>query len=180
MIRPESGAETDAALLERVRGRDDTAMATLYDKYNRLVFTVALRVLGDRQAAEDLLQEVFMRVWRNPNMNVPPAGMAAWFVVVARNRAIDVIRQRRDFVDAQSVAIEAELSTRPAFEQKRLVQQAREALQLMPEEQRATLEMAFFEGLTHTEIAERTGTPLGTIKTRIRTAVGSLRKVMAA
>jgi RNA polymerase sigma-70 factor (ECF subfamily) len=140
--------ESDQALIERIRGRDESAMATLYDKYNRLVYTVSLRVLGEPQAAEDLQQEVFMRVWRKPDMQVSENGMAAWFAVVARNRSIDVIRQRKNFIDVDTAVM--------------------------------AIQMAFFEGLTHTEIAERTGLPLGTVKTRIRSAVQSLRKAMTA
>lgn len=180
MTQEQKSTESDLALLDRVRGRDETAMAALYDKYKRLVYTVSLRVLGDPQAAEDLSQEIFLRVWRKPDMQVPPGGMAPWFAVVARNRSIDVIRQRKNFVDVDATVIENELGTSPNFDQERLIQQARQAMQNVSGEQREALQMAFFEGLTHTEIAERTGLPLGTVKTRIRSAVTTLRKVMAA
>jgi RNA polymerase sigma-70 factor (ECF subfamily) len=179
-VTPEQtkSSESDLALLNRVRSRDETAMAALYDKYKRLVYTVSLRVLGDPQAAEDLSQDVFMRVWRNPDMQVPPSGMAPWFAVVARNRSIDVLRQRKNFVDVDATVLENELGFAPDFDQERLIQQARQAMQNVSPEQREALQMAFFEGLTHVEIAERTGLPLGTIKTRIRSAVTTLRKVM--
>jgi RNA polymerase sigma-70 factor (ECF subfamily) len=172
--------ESDHSLMERVRSRDESAMATLYDKYNRLVYTVSVRVLGEPQAAEDLAQEVFMRVWRKPDMQVSENGMAAWFAVVARNRSIDVLRQRKNFVDVDAAVIENEMGFTPSFDRGRLAQQAREAMTKVSGEQQQAIQMAFFEGLTHTEIAERTGLPLGTVKTRIRSAVMSLRKAMTA
>jgi RNA polymerase sigma-70 factor (ECF subfamily) len=155
-------------------------MATLYDKYNRLVYTVSLRVLGEPQAAEDLQQEVFMRVWRKPDMQVSENGMAAWFAVVARNRSIDVIRQRKNFIDVDTAVMENEMGFTPSFDRGRLAEQARKAMAQVSDEQQQAIQMAFFEGLTHTEIAERTGLPLGTVKTRIRSAVQSLRKAMTA
>ncbi len=166
--------------MQRIRSRDESAMAILYDKYNRLVYTVSVRVLGEPQAAEDLAQEVFMRVWRKPDMQVGENGMAAWFAVVARNRSIDVIRQRKNFVDVEATALDNELGFTPSFDRGRLADQAREAMTKVSDEQRQAIQMAFFEGLTHTEIAERTGLPLGTVKTRIRSAVQSLRKAMTA
>jgi RNA polymerase sigma-70 factor (ECF subfamily) len=155
-------------------------MAILYDKYNRLVYTVSVRVLGEPQAAEDLSQEVFMRVWRKPDMEVTTNGMAAWFAVVARNRSIDVLRQRKNFVDVESTVLENEMGFTPSFDRGRLAEQARAAMSHVSPEQQQAIQMAFFEGLTHTEIAERTGLPLGTVKTRIRSAVLSLRKAMSA
>lgn len=172
--------ELDDGLMLRVRGRDESAMATLYDKYHRLVYTVSLRILGEPQAAEDLLQEVFMRVWRKPDMQVSANGMAAWFAVVARNRSIDVLRKRRHTVDVGDAVIENELGVTPHFDRERLGQQARTALAQVSPEQQQAVQMAFFEGMTHTEIAERTGLPLGTVKTRIRSAITSLRKAMTA
>lgn len=172
--------EKDDGLMQRVRSRDESAMATLYEKYSRLVYTVSLRILGEPQAAEDLLQDVFMRVWRKPDMQVSANGMAAWFAVVARNRSIDVIRQRRHTVDVDDAVVENQLGVTPHFDRERLAQQARSALTLVSPDQQQAIQMAFFEGLTHTEIAERTGIPLGTVKTRIRSAVASLRKAMTA
>ena len=171
---------TDHALLERIRSRDESAMATLYDKYNRLVYTVSLRILGSAEAAEDLLQEVFLRVWRQPDMQVSANGMAAWFAVVARNRSIDKLRQRRHTVDVDDVVVESQMGVTPHFDRDRLAAQARSALAYVSADQKQAIQMAFFEGLTHTEIAERTGIPLGTVKTRIRSAIASLRKAMAA
>lgn len=172
--------QLDQVLLEHIRGRDESAMATLYDKYHRLVYTVSLRILGDPQAAEDLLQDVFMRVWRKPDMQVSANGMAAWFAVVARNRSIDKLRQRRHTVDVDDTVVENQMGVTPHFDRERLAQQARTALALVSADQQQAIQMAFFEGLTHTEISERTGIPLGTVKTRIRSAIASLRKAMAA
>jgi len=166
--------------MERIRERDESAMAQLYDRYNRLVYTVSVRVLGEPQAAEDLSQEVFMRVWRKPDMQVNDNGMAAWFAVVARNRSIDVLRQRKNFVDVDDAVVENETGFTPSFDRGLLAEKARQAMTLVSLEQQQAIQMAFFEGLTHTEIAERTGLPLGTVKTRIRSAVSSLRKAMSA
>jgi RNA polymerase sigma-70 factor (ECF subfamily) len=162
---------TDHALLERIRGRDESAMATLYDKYHRLVYTVSLRILGQAEAAEDLLQEVFLRVWRKPDMQVSANGMAAWFAVVARNRSIDKLRQRRHTVDVDDAVVEAYTGVVPHFDRDRLAAQARSALAHVSADQQQAIQMA---------IAERTGMPLGTVKTRIRSAIASLRKAMAA
>jgi len=155
-------------------------MAVLYDRYSSIVYSVALRVLQDTGAAEDVLQDIFMQLWRKPAaFDASRGSMAAWLVVVARNRAIDALRRRRpqDDIDEVMVSVVPDLAS--GAERSRAMEKVRGALQAMPPEQRAALEMAYFEGLTHAEIAEKTGDPLGTIKTRIRTGLLTLRKVFA-
>ena len=176
-LRQEPEGDPDSLLMQRIRDRDANAMALLYDRYNRLVFTVGLRVLGERSAAEDLTQDVFLRVWNKPRMEASESGMAAWFAVVARNRAIDVLRQKKHFPDAGDDSPELDISVPPTLDHDHLVRRAQSAISGLAAEQRQALELAYFEGLSHSEIAERTGIPLGTIKTRIRTGLATLKKL---
>lgn len=180
--RPHYGAgEDDSVLLERVRRGDEQAMAGLYDRYSKIVFSVALRVLRDRAAAEDVLQEIFMQVWRNPGSFLEAKGsLGGWLAVVARNRSIDTLRRRRPTDQVEEVALPSPFNLAEEAERNALMERARGALVKLPAEQRKTLEMAFFDGLTHTEIAEMTGDPLGTVKTRIRTGLLTLRKAFSA
>jgi RNA polymerase sigma-70 factor (ECF subfamily) len=153
-------------------------MAKLYDLYSSIVYSVALRVLGDTGAAEDILQEVFMQLWRNPGVFDSSRGnLAAWLAVISRNRAIDAIRKRRPDTDIADVIVSVEPDLAGEAERARAMEKVRGALGAMPSAQRSALEMAYFEGLTHTEIAAKTGEPLGTIKTRIRAGLLALRKV---
>jgi len=166
----------DARLTRSVRLGDQAAMGELYDRYSSLVYSVALRVLGDTGAAEDILQEVFMQLWRKPEAFDSARGsLPAWLAVIARNRAIDALRKRIPQTDLEGVMVAVEPDLAGAAELKRAAEQIRRKLAEMPELQRSALEMAYFEGLTHSEIAAKTGTPLGTIKTRIRTGLTSLR-----
>lgn len=167
---------SDARLILSVRSGDQQAMGELFDRYSSLVYSVALRVLGDTGAAEDILQEVFMQLWRKPAVFDSARGsLAAWLAVIARNRAIDAIRKRKPETDIEDVIVSVEPDFAGEAERNRAAEHIRRKLSEMPEPQRSALEMAFFEGLTHSEIATKTGTPLGTIKTRIRTALISLR-----
>jgi RNA polymerase sigma-70 factor (ECF subfamily) len=155
-------------------------MAQLYDRYSPIVYAVALRVLGDTAAAEDVLQDVFIQLWRNPGAFDASRGqMAAWLSVIARHRAIDVLRKRTPDSDISEVVVSVNANLDAAADRNKALQKVREVLSGMPAQQRSAIEMAFFEGLTHTEIANRTGEPLGTIKTRIRAGLLSLRKAFA-
>jgi len=171
------GAETDLALVSGIRSGDESAMARLYDRYSAIVYSVALRVLGDSGAAEDILQDVFMQLWRKPGVFDSTRGnLAAWLAVIARNRAIDKLRKRKPESDIEDVVVSVQPDMAGAAERSRAMEKVRKTLGGLPESQRSALEMAYFEGLTHTEIAAMTGEPLGTIKTRIRTALLALRK----
>ena len=152
-------------------------MASLYDRYSSIVYSVALRVLGDTGAAEDVLQDVFMQLWRNPGLFDSSRGsLGAWLAVISRNRAIDALRKRRPESDIEDVFISVETDLAGEADRARAAEKVRGVLGSMPAPQRAALEMAYFEGLTHTEIAAKTGEPLGTIKTRIRAGLTTLRK----
>jgi RNA polymerase sigma-70 factor (ECF subfamily) len=193
MFRETGGLHTppttdeDARLLARVQRGDEQAMAALYDRYARLVYSVALRVLRDGAAAGDLLQEIFLQLWRNPTafratgfretgFRETGSSLGGWLTVVARNRSIDVLRRRRPQEPVEEVALAAACNLGEESERTLMMEKARGLVGLLPQGQRKTLEMAFFDGLTHAEIAEMTNEPLGTVKTRIRSALLALRK----
>jgi RNA polymerase sigma-70 factor (ECF subfamily) len=175
------GSGADTAMLSAIRSGDEGAMAQLYDRYSSVVYAVALRVLADTAAAEDVLQEVFMQLWRTPgSFDASRGSLGPWLAVIARNRAIDVLRKRHPESDIDDVVVSVEPDMAGDAERARAMEKVRGAMGAMPSPQRSALEMAYFEGLTHTEIAAKTGEPLGTIKTRIRTGLLALRKVMSA
>ena len=173
---PPSSAE-DASLLALVQRGDESAMASLFDRYSKVVYSVALRVLRDPSAAEDILQEIFMQIWRNPDSFIATRGsLGGWLAVVSRNRSIDALRRRRPTESVEDVPLASPYNLADDAERNIMTERAREVIVLLPAEQRKTIEMAFFDGLTHSEIAEITGDPLGTVKTRIRSALLTLRK----
>jgi RNA polymerase sigma-70 factor, ECF subfamily len=174
-------AAADELLLTRVKDGDQQAMTELFDRYSGMVYSVALRVLNDPGQAEDVMQEIFFQVWRNPDAFVAGRGsLGAWLAVMARNRAIDSLRRRRptDSVDDVVLASSSDLGSE--VERNRMMEKVRGVLKDLPMEQQKSVELAFFEGLTHSEIAARTGDPLGTVKTRIRSALMTLRKAISA
>ena len=178
-LDPES-ATADARLIGAVIAGDQKAMAAIYDRYSSLVYSVALRVLGDTAAAEDIMQTVFLQLWRNPSTFDSRRGsLPAWLAVIARHRSIDMLRKRRPENDVEEVSVACSFDLASENERCRVLEKVREILAAMPQAQRADLEMAFFEGLSHSEIAARTGEPLGTIKTRIRTGLLLLRQELA-
>jgi len=183
-----SDPTTDLHLLQRIAVRDTAALAELYDRHSRLLFSLIVRIVGDHGEAEEILQEVFVRVWTRVEMY--DAGMGAplpWMVRVARNKAIDRLRARRvrAAVDTPAIDLAVVEATAPATgiqtpeaavldsERRRRVTGA---LAGLPAEQRQLIEQAFFEGYTHSELAQRFGLPLGTVKTRIRLGMLAMRK----
>ena len=170
---------SDEDLLRRVADRDQSAMAVIFDRHGRLVYSIALRVLKDTAAAEDVMQEIFFRLWQDPTRRGSDRGsLAAWLAVVARNRAVDGLRRRKptDPVDEVPLAAKGDLAEEVV--QRGLMEKLQRQMEKLPAEQHRPIDMAFFEGLTHNEIAERTGLPLGTIKTRIRSGLLSLREAV--
>jgi len=152
-------------------------MAVLYDRYASVVYAVALRVLGEAGAAEDVLQEVFLQLWRNPGaFDAARGSLGAWLAVITRNRAIDSLRKRRPETDIEDCVVSVAPDLAAEADRSRAAEKVRNVLGGMPAAQRDALQMAYFEGLSHTEIATKTGEPLGTIKTRIRAGLMSLRK----
>lgn len=177
LMPSENGGWTDQQIIQQIRDQRPEALSCIYDRYSTLVFSIAMRVLRDPAAAEDVMQEVFLKLWQQPDAYAERRGsLCGWLAVVTRNRAIDRIRANRPMenVDDLQLSNRVELSTEA--EREILLKRVREILGTMPADQRLTMEMAYFEGQTHSEIAERMGQPLGTVKTRIRSALISLRK----
>lgn len=173
----------DSALMERMMAGDESALAALYDRYSGMLFGLLLRILKDTHAAEEVLQDLFMQLWRQASrFDASRGSMTAWLMVMARNRAISRLRRKdrptvADDPDGfllESVPSPGNLEDEAARLQ--LAARLRTAMATLPEEQREALELAYFEGMTQTEIAERTGAPLGTVKSRVRAALQSLKQ----
>ena len=174
---PPPSTDDDASLLALVQRGDEAAMAALFDRYSKVVYSVALRVLRDPASAEDILQEIFMQIWRSPDSFIATRGsLGGWLAVVSRNRSIDRLRRKRPMESVEDIGLASPFNLADEAERNIMIGKAREVIVLLPVDQRKTLEMAFFDGLTHSEIAEMTGDPLGTVKTRIRSALLTLRK----
>jgi len=172
-------ATDDMGLLTRIQSGDQEAMSALFDRYGTMVYSVALRVLKDAGEAEDVMQEIFVQVWKNPGAFVSGKGsLGGWLVVVARNRSIDMIRRRRPTEQVELFSLPSSTNLAREAERNSLLGKIRGVMVSLPEEQRKSVELAFFEGLSHSEIAEKTGDPLGTVKTRIRLALTTIRKAL--
>jgi RNA polymerase sigma-70 factor, ECF subfamily len=175
-----SDQKDERGLIARIRAGDESAMTDLYDRYSGIVYGVALRVLGNTMAAEDVLQEVFLQLWRNPQAFDADRGrLAPWLAVIARNRAIDLLRKRPMEEDIDELPISTGVNLEDEASERMAIDKVRGVLAQLPADQRKTLELAYFEGLTHTEIASKTGEPLGTVKTRIRYGLLALRKAFS-
>ena len=171
----------DAALLQLVRQGDQDAMTEIFDRYSRAVYSVALRILKDAGHAEDVTQEIFFQVWRSSDSFVQGRGtLGAWLVVVARNRSIDLLRRRKPTDSVEDVVLASSFNLASEAEHNAMIEKVQKVLKDLPAEQQRSMELAFFEGLSHSEIAEKTGDPLGTVKTRIRLALITVRKAFQA
>ncbi len=162
--------------MERVRTRDVDAFEQLYDGYHRLVFGIALRMTSDATMAEDITQSVFLKLWSAPDA-FRDGNFSAWISRVTRNRVLDLLRSRANKPAGEIPAdLPAELSLDDDVFARIDAERVRAALAALSEEQRTLIELGFFAGATHEEIARRTGIPLGTIKTRIRTGLRRMRE----
>jgi RNA polymerase sigma-70 factor, ECF subfamily len=173
--------DNDPDLVRRLQRRDPRAMADVYDRYGKLVYAVILRVVRDSGIAEDLVQETFLRVWnRVQGFDADRGGLGSWLLAVARNRAIDYLRSAAgrmhhamELGDTEHPALFADMEKELLNSDR--VRRVRAALEKLSANQRTVIELAYFEGLSQAEMAERMGQPLGTVKTWVRTALKSLR-----
>lgn len=173
----------DADLARRLRARDPRVMSTLYDRYGKLAYSLIFRMVRDSAAAEDLVQETFLRVWnRAQSFDAERGALGPWILAVARNRAIDYIRSRDGRMSAAAVDLER-LENHPLFAQLEdsalsldRSRRLKAAFAKLAPHQREVIELAYFEGLSQTEMAERMNQPLGTVKTWVRGALKALRQ----
>ncbi len=178
---------SDDQLLGALTRGETWAMSAIYDRYARLVYALALKILNDRGAAEEAVQEVFVKVWRRArDFDAERGKFSAWLAGIAHNHAIDELRRRRirpaASVEQDDDALAELADHAPAphdlavanFERRRIG----DALRAIPNEQRNCIELAYFEGLTQQEIADRLGEPLGTIKTRMRLGMQKLKVLL--
>jgi RNA polymerase sigma-70 factor (ECF subfamily) len=174
-------ADSDVDLIGRLQRHDPQALAELYDRYGRLAYSLILRVVRDTGVAEDLVQETFMRVWnRAQGLDSQKGSVGPWLLAVARNRAIDYLRSAGG---RERNALEFEETDHPALyvDMEREIlssdkaRRVKTAVEKLSPHQREVIELAYFEGLSQTEMAERMGQPLGTVKTWVRAALKNLR-----
>ena len=178
-------AADDQVAIERMARGDQHALGDLYDRHGRLIYSLALRVLRDQGDAEDVVQEVFLQAWREAaRFDLTRGNVVAWLVMVTRSRAIDRLRRRQA---RPQLAAKSEPDGRVDDSPRADVQmewqsratEVRRALETLPLLQRVAVELAFFDGLTHAEIAEQLEVPLGTVKTRVRQGLLKMRDCLA-
>ena len=187
-LPPDGRAAADAHLLGRMAVRDRDALAELYDRFSRPLFATALRVVGDRAEAEDIVHDAFLMLWEKAaDFDAARGSAFAWAVTLVRNRAIDRVRSRRrrgELLEAstpEDLGYGAEaLAASDSATTSDQAQAVRAAVAALPREQQRALELAFFSGLTQQEIAARLAEPLGTVKARIRRGLLKLRELLPA
>ncbi len=175
----------DANLVERLKKKDHDAMAELYDRFGRLSYSVIVGIVHDGAIAEDLMQETFLRVWnRVQAFDAQRGSLGAWLLAVARNRAIDYVRSAGARMSLNCFELEERdhpslfVNMEQDLLSKDTARRIRAAMSRLSETQKKVIELAYFEGLSQTEMAERLGQPLGTVKTWARTALRVLRDEM--
>jgi RNA polymerase sigma-70 factor, ECF subfamily len=183
-LHAEPAQTSDIELLQAVARSEEGALTALYDRYRLILFGLLVRILNSREEAEDVLQEVFIQVWRRAaDFDEERGRPFTWLVTLTRSRAIDrlrVLAARQRVADSAALEVGAEASDAVAdtlqAEQHEIIAQA---LASLPAEQRRTLKLAYFEGLTQSEIAVRLDSPLGTVKTRMRAGMTTLRELLS-
>jgi RNA polymerase sigma-70 factor (ECF subfamily) len=175
----------DAALIERIQNGDRTAFMAFYDRFSPLLFSVAARVLGDRKEAEDVLQEIMLVIWnKSGEYNSQLGSLSSWAVALTRNKSLDRLRSRtrrlRLIEEVAIMAEESDASSSPSANEvihgRERAEMLRAAMKELPAEQRMAIELAFFTGMSQTDIATRLQQPLGTVKARIRRGMLRLRE----
>jgi RNA polymerase sigma-70 factor, ECF subfamily len=173
---------SDADLVAALARRDLGALAALYDRYSRLAYTLAYRILGEPEPAEDVVHDGFLAVWRGAGTYVPERGdVRSWLLSIVHHRAVDLLRRRTSFRQAPlEMAAESPADEDTAVEAARSVERrsVREALAALPEAQRRAIELAYFGGYTHVEVASLLGIPLGTVKGRVRIGLQKMRRAL--
>ena len=178
----------DQALLQQIVAAQTAALSELYDRYGRLVFSLAMRIVGEAGMAEEITQDVFVQLWNKASTYRADQGkVITWLTSFARHRAIDVLRRqnvrpeghRVEWAEGNSPDLEdpAELESTIDLEQQKY--RLRQALAELPEEQRRALDLAYFSRMSHQEIADAIHEPLGTVKTRVRLGMQKLRQILA-
>jgi RNA polymerase sigma-70 factor (ECF subfamily) len=173
---------SDAELVLLLREQPADGVAALYDRYGRLVYSVALRVVLDRGAAEEVTQDVFVRCWRTIASYRPEQGsLSTWLLTITRNRAVDELRSRRGKEARREVSEEllGPIAIDVGFDEVLLRNEVSQALSGLPTAQREVVELAFWGGMSRREIAEQLSLPLGTVHTRLRLAMDKLRESLA-
>ena len=174
----------DEELLELVLRRQDAALGAIYDRYGRLIYTIALRITGDRETAEEVVQDVFQNVWQAAGGFQPGIGsFSAWLFGIARHRAIDATRSKRERARSREQKLDdvpraADTDIERTVDQSLLRDAVRKALEELPNNQRQAIELAYYGEFTRAEIAEKLGEPIGTIKTRLRLGLTKLRDLL--
>ena len=184
---PDYSRLDDASLMSLIARAQEAALAHLYDRYNRLVFSLALAIVHDRPTAEEITLDVFMRVWQKAGLyQADKSKVSTWLTHITRNHAIDILRRRAVRPEQQAVEWDDELTrtgysgNSPADSAEDSIhrERIRTALARLPSDQRQTLFLAYFEGYSQSQIAETLRQPLGTIKTRMRLALQKLREFL--
>jgi RNA polymerase sigma-70 factor (ECF subfamily) len=186
-LEEDSALPDEATLIGRIARQEQAALSQLYDRYARILYALAFKILGTAEEAEEIVLDVFHQVWRTASSyNVTRGRVDTWLFVLTRSRALDRLRAmgRKErsinaIVDATHIQVRSPCLTP---EEDALICERRDivlaALQQLPEEQRQVIELAYFQGMTQAEIATRTGRSLGTVKTRIRLGLGKLRQLL--
>ena len=181
------GDSGDGALMERLTARDPAALASIYDRYSRMVYSLALRIAGQPSAAEEIVQDVFLKLWHSADRYRAERGpLGPWLCTMARNRALDQLRLKREKQRRREDSFEGELplaaGSTSAANPETLAQQSQRAVRVraslreLPAAQQRAIELAYFEGMTHSEIAEALAEPLGTVKSWIRSGLLRMRE----
>jgi len=181
-MQPDQRVISDSDLLHAAARGDEDALAAIYDRYNLILFSLILRILGSREEAEDVLQEAFLQIWQRASDYDEGRGRVfTWLVTIARSRALDRARSRvfRERAETSEAAtLKEHDDTAAVIFATGQGEMLRAALTELPDEQRLALYLAYFEGLTQTEIAKRLSQPLGTVKTRMRSGIIKLRQIL--
>lgn len=178
--------DSDRVAVDRLASGDSSALTDLYDRHARAIYSLAIRILSDAAEAEDVVQDVFTQAWRQAGRyDAARAPVAAWLMIMTRARALDRLRRRRSRIVATEIDERTPHPRDPDQSQEALAitteeaERVRGALLALPDGQRAAIELAYFQGLSQSDIAEQLQQPLGTIKTRIRSGLLKLREALA-